>query len=130
MYRNQKTNWEDIVHQIVYHLKRYGVKKCLVETNGIGDVVYEMLIKEGAKGILIPFTTTSDSKQDIIERLINKIEKGLIMIPSKKLFPALYSELSTFSYDYNPRSRKVKYQAAGSAHDDTVMSLAFCSQYQ
>jgi len=45
-------------------------------------------------------------------------------MPSKELFQALYSELSTFTYEYNPKTRNIRYGHPAGMHDDTVMSLA------
>ena len=125
IYRDQKKDWNDMVHNINTYLKQYGVKKCLVESNSIGDTVIDMLIKGGAKNIIEPFATTPGSKPELIERLIVAFEQGTIRIPIKDVFPALYTELSSFTYTYNPKTRQVKYGAPNGSYDDCVMSLAF-----
>lgn len=125
IYRDNKKYWDSIIYNIINRLKSYKVSKCFVESNSIGDVVIDMLNKSGGRGIIVPFTTTNNSKQDIIEKLIVAFERGLIKIPTKELCPILYSELTNFSYDYNPRSRIIKYGAPVGYHDDCVMSLSF-----
>ena len=128
VYRDNKKEWDIIMRNIIYYLKYYNVKKCLVETNNIGDVVFDMLKKGGAGNIIIPFSTTNKSKQDIIEKLIVQFENMNIRIPSNILFPPLFQELSSFTYKYNPRTRTVKYEAPTGIHDDCVISLALANE--
>ncbi len=40
----------------------------------------------------------------------------------------LLKELEVFSYEYNPKTRSVKYSAPFGFHDDGVMSLAIAYQ--
>ena len=53
--------------------------------------------------------------------------EGSIQIPSKKLFNPLYQELETFTYDYNPKTRSIKYGHPTGLHDDCVISLALAN---
>ena len=48
----------------------------------------------------------------------------VIKIPQSSLFSWLYNELSMFTYDYNPKTRSIKYGHPAGQHDDTVISLA------
>jgi hypothetical protein len=51
-----------------------------------------------------------------------------IKLPTQELNPDLYKELASFTYEYSPKSRKVKYGAAKGFHDDTIISLALAYQ--
>jgi hypothetical protein len=96
-----------------------------VEVNSVSDLFYDLLSKR-CKNIHT-FTTTNNSKQEIIEGLILDINEGNIRIPSRTLFPSLYDELSIFSYEYSPKTRSVKYGAPNGFHDDCVMSLCMAN---
>ena len=50
-----------------------------------------------------------------------------IQIPNEGLFPALSHELEIFTYEYNPKTRNIKYGHPPGMHDDTVMSLAIAN---
>jgi hypothetical protein len=64
----------------------------------------------------------------MIEDLIMAMNEQKITLPTKDLNPDLYRELSVFTYDWSPRSRKVKYGAPSGSHDDCVISLAIAYQ--
>lgn len=123
VYSDKQKSWDTITNNVINHLRRYNSPKCVVEVNSIGDVVYEMLKKKGYNN-LQPFTTGSN-KQNLIENLIVAFENKEIIIPSIKVFPDMYNELSAFTFEYSPRSRTIKYAAPQGLHDDIVMSLAF-----
>lgn len=68
-----------------------------------------------------PFVTTSKSKQSIVEDLIVKfenIELGIIGHDWQ------VNELEVFTYEYNLKTRAIKYSAPVGLHDDYVMSRA------
>ena len=97
----------------------------MVEVNSIGDVIYEQIKKQWSD--THPFVTSSKSKNEIIEGLILDVNEQGIRIPSKDLFPALQSELEVFTYEYNPKTRNIRYGHPNGLHDDTVMSLAIAN---
>lgn len=96
------------------------------EVNNIGDVLYENIKKQYA-GVQ-PFITNNDTKQNMIEDLIMGMNEAKLLLPSKELNESLYRELTSFTYEYSPRTRKVKYGAPNGFHDDTVISLALAFQ--
>jgi hypothetical protein len=124
IYRNNQTEWSTLINDLSALINKYNAT-AYVEVNSIGDVVYEQL-KSKVKQIE-PFVTSNKSKAEIIEGLILDLNEGNIKIPSKELFPALYNELSVFTYEYNPKSRSVRYGAPNGHHDDCVMSLALAN---
>ena len=52
------------------------------------------------------------------------MNESTIKIPHEDLFPTLIQELEVFTYDYNPKTRNIKYGHPNGMHDDTVISLA------
>jgi len=52
------------------------------------------------------------------------MNESKLKLPTQELNADLYKELSVFTYEYSPKSRKVKYGSPVGFHDDTVISLA------
>ena len=124
VYRTNQKEWKYIINDFV-ELLNENKATALIEVNSIGDVIYEQ-IKSRYRDIH-PFTTTNKSKQEVIEGLILDLNEGSVGIPSKKLFNPLYGELETFTYDYNPNTRSIKYGHPTGLHDDCVISLALAN---
>ena len=118
---NQK-DWSLIVQDINSLLRKYPSSSILCETNGIGDVVFDLLKKSNNN--IRPFLTTNESKNEIIEELIYAFQTNSIIIPTKELFHPLHQELQTYSFEYSPKTRRIIYGALSGFHDDCVMSLA------
>jgi len=113
--------WNVIVDKVVQRINEF---KChtYVEVNGVGDPIFEQVKqKVNDSNLIQPFVTTSKSKQDIIEQLVvanqNKEVKFLDI-------EWLLKELDLFTYDYNPKTKSVKYSAPSGFHDDGVMATA------
>lgn len=119
--RERQNVWNVIISEVVKVLREYN-PRVYIEINGIGDPIYEQIRKQYSQAD--PFLTTNDSKQNIIEELILGLNEEKVQLPTQDLNPDLYRELSVFTYEYSPRTRRVKYGAPSSFHDDMVMSLA------
>ena len=101
----------------VYH--RYSLTSMVVEANSIGRPVIDELVSRGLA--IIAFTTTSATKQSIIQGLQAAFENAQIKIVNN---PVLVGELLSFESKRNP-SGGFSYSAPAGMHDDCVMSLAF-----
>ena len=101
----------------VYH--RYGLTSMVVESNSIGRPVIDELVTRGLN--IVPFTTTSATKQAIIQSLQSAFENGLIRVLDE---PVLIGELLSFE-SKRSASGSFSYSAPDGMHDDCVMSLAF-----
>ena len=121
IYRNNLQDWSTMVSEIMVLIRKWNAT-VLVETNSIGDVIFEQVKKQWSD--THPFVTSNKSKNDIIEGLAVDLNQGQVQIPSQELFQALWFELDIFEYDYSPKTRTIRYAAPKSFHDDTVMSLA------
>ena len=124
IYRQRQNSWNVIVSEVVKNLKEFNAR-CTIEINGLGDPIFEQIKKQYPN--IEPFFTSNDSKQNIIEELIMTLNEEKIKLPTKDLNPDLHKELSVFTYEYSPKTRKVKYGAPSSMHDDMVMSLALAN---
>ena len=120
IYRANHKEWGTMVAEILVLVKKYGAT-VLIEVNSIGDVIYELFKKQWND--THPFVTSNSSKQEIVEGLILDFNEGSVKIPSNELNPVLTNELEIFTYDYNPKTRSIKYGHPQGLHDDTVLSL-------
>lgn len=121
IYRDNQTEWSTMTRNILEKIRKWNATT-MVEVNSIGDVIFEQIKKQWAD--THPFVTSSKSKNEIIEGLILDMNESTVKIPNEELFPSLYSELSVFTYEYNPKTRNIRYGHPSGLHDDTVMSLA------
>jgi len=102
--------------EAIYH--RYHMTSMVVESNSIGRPVIDELVTRGLN--IIPFTTTSATKQSIIQNLQAAFENGQIRILN---YPVLIGELLSFESKRNA-SGGFSYSAPDGMNDDCVMSLA------
>jgi hypothetical protein len=115
-------DWSAIINNIVAVLNKYK-PKTLVEANGAQDAIFEQIRNavNYPKTSIKPFVTTSKSKQSIVEDLIVGFENKELSIIG---YDWQVSELQTFTYEYNLKTRAIKYSAPVGLHDDYVMSRA------
>ena len=118
------STFEQIGGEFVRRLKRFGSPSGYVETNGIGEAIYQVVSRDirGTRS----FVTTNDSKTIMIRKLILDIQNGNVELPSKELYPILYNELSAFTYKVNPNGT-IQFGHPSGGHDDTVISLALAN---
>ena len=121
IYRANAQEWTTMVNQIMTRVRKWNAT-VMVEVNSIGDVIFEQIKRQWQD--THPFVTTNKSKNEIIEGLILDMNETNIMIPNKELFPWLLSELEVFTYEYNPKTRSLRYGHPVGLHDDCVISLA------
>jgi hypothetical protein len=124
-YRERQKSWDIIISELLVKLRKWK-PVCLAEVNSIGDVLYENLKKQYPS--VQPFVTSQESKQNMIEDLIMGMNENKLMLPTPELNSDLYRELSVFTYEYSPKTRKVKYGAPNGFHDDCVISLGLAFQ--
>lgn len=124
VYRNQRAEWSTMVSEIMQLVRKYSAT-VMVEVNSIGDVIFEQIKQEWQD--THPFVTSSKSKQEIIEGLILDMNEVNVTIPDDKLFEPLIRELEVFTYEYNPKTRSIRYGHPQGLHDDCVISLALAN---
>ena len=124
IYRANAQEWTTMTEEIVKRVKSWNAT-VMVEVNSIGDVIFEQIKKQWSD--THPFTTSSKSKQEIIEGLILDMNNSIIQMPDRELFQTLWDELTVFTYEYNPKTRSIRYGHPSGLHDDTVISLAIAN---
>jgi len=124
MYSTREKSYDIIIEEVVKILNVYN-PLTYIEVNGVGDVFYDILIKRYSN--LVAWRNTNEAKSNIIELLVHQISTQSIKLPTEELYKPLDFELKVFTYEYNPRSRKVFYMAEKPHHDDNVLSLAICN---
>lgn len=113
--------WNSIVSKVINIINKYEAY-AMVEVNSIGDAIFEQIVN-GAnnKSRINPFVTTSKSKQDAIEQLVVACQNKEVQFLQVDW---LKKEMEIFGYEYNPKTKSVKYSAPNGFHDDGVMATA------
>ena len=124
IYRDNQKDWSTMQNGIIQLARKYSAT-IMIEVNSMGTVVYETIKKQYQD--THPFTTSMQSKNDIVESLILAFNENQIQIPSQALFPELHQELEVFEMSYNPKTRNVRYAARTPFHDDIVMALCIAN---
>jgi len=113
--------WHNITSKIAKKIDEYNAIT-LVEVNSIGDAILEQIRGKVAKPRNInPFVTTAKSKNDAIESLaVGTQQSEATFLP----VDWLQKEFDVFTFEYNAKSRTVKYGAPYGFHDDGIMATA------
>ena len=94
------------------------LRSVMVEMNSIGRIYYENLRRKIDVNIK-QFTTTNQTKRNIVEQLVTAFQTGRISIPDDK---ELLKQLQHFSAEKTKTG--YTYNGADGVHDDYVMALA------
>jgi hypothetical protein len=124
MWRDNRIEYSQIVDKVAEVCRHYKVRDLLVEVNGVGDPIFEMIKKKYSR--TSPLFQTNQTKENIIRRLMGDIQDTTLELPSPNLFPALAEELEIFEYEVLP-SGKIRYTHPQGFHDDCVLSLAIAN---
>lgn len=112
-----QADWTTTTRKVI---ETIGYKPANIDSTGVGDPIFELVSKECSGAISFKFT--SQSKQQLMERLAVSIQKGTISV----LEGTMQDELEQFEYQYSKTG--VKYSAPDGMHDDTVVSLALANE--
>jgi len=112
------------IEQIIATAAEYGNARVIIDSTGLGKVVYEMLLKRGV--FVEDFTFSGKSKEELIGKLRLFISRKYISIPDEEV---LENELNSFEYKIRNEKtgeplRYTQYGPAKGYHDDAVDSLA------
>ena len=119
----EKRNGENITSiatAFIQVLSRYNIVGGYIETNGIGRAMYDLIQPKYRK--IQSFTTTQDSKTQIVRTLIEDIEEMSVELPSKELNADLYNEMSLYTYKLG-NNGKLSFSHPNGQHDDLVDAL-------
>lgn len=117
--RFNKAETPELVNNLVDFYNKWKPKKVILESNNQGLPVYGMLKQSGVYGIEL-FNTNSNSKADIINKLMAAFAKKEIMILNDE---RVKEEMKAFTYKLS-KTGKIAFGAAY-GHDDVVMATAF-----
>jgi len=102
--------------EALYH--KYGKPLIYIDSTGVGDPIYEDLLKRGLRAEAYKFT--EQTRKDLLVNLALKLEQGIIRIPDNEI---LKSELQSFRYELTETGR-TKIVVPEGLHDDAAISLA------
>lgn len=106
--------------RVVELSRRYGNARILVDSTGVGDPVYDGLVRMGAP--VQGYKFTNASKADLIENLSLVMERGEVTFPDTPESKVMVNELQVYGYKKTPAGLTV-YGAPEGCHDDTVIAL-------
>lgn len=110
----------ELRQRIVSAYKTFMPVQTTIESNNQGLPIIQDLQKQIPN--LEPFYTTSDTKAEIINKLIAAFSLKEIYILDDN---TIIDELNAFIFRFSPTG-KITFEAASGFHDDIVMSLAIC----
>lgn len=92
------------------------------EQNSLGKPQIELL--QERNHMVTPKVTTNTSKAEMVAKLQNAFEQhDITLIDDKRQT----NELASYSYEYNPQTGKVTYNAPQGLHDDICIALSYAN---
>ena len=129
MERMQRLDYSVQAERFVSLLAKWHVSTCVIESNGPGEPVYEMVLRDmhqrraefgNSPCEIVTFATTAQSKKQMIDALVIAFERNEITIlPDEDLINEFESYRMTTSDAGN-----IRFGAAEGAFDDRVMACA------
>lgn len=101
-------------------MSQYNIVGGYIETNGIGRAMYDLVSPRFKK--VRPFTTTQDSKTELVRKLIADVESMKIELPDDTLCTQLHTEFANYTYKMSPTG-KLTFTHAPGQHDDYLDAL-------
>lgn len=118
----EKVNYTELIPLINNEIKKHNVEYCYVETNGVGAPIMSFLTSQNSS-VYKPWTTTNDTKNNLVEDLMIAFEQNKIVILDDQI---LINQLDCFEVQFT-RTGKQTFNGVG-AKDDRVMSLGIAWQ--
>jgi hypothetical protein len=115
---------QTIAQEFIQILSRYSIAGGYIETNSIGQAMFDIIfpkIRKAKKWVM-----TQDSKMKIVRNMIEDLENGIVELPSKDLEPQCYREFSLYTYKLSPNG-KLSFSHPSGEHDDLVDSICMCN---
>jgi len=121
IYRTNKIDAELLYTKVENEVNRWttnaGRPEVVMDTTGMGDPMYDTLVKKAIS--IFPVKFTNKSKFEMVKNLMTLFNKGEIKIPRCEW---LIDELKCYGYERLPSGR-YRYGAPTGKHDDGVTSL-------
>ena len=124
-YKEEGMDYEEFKERIKsFYLKHdNSLAAAYFEVNN-NDLLFDDLTDDDRLYKLIPFTTSAQSKPEIIRNLIKLFEDRVIKIPKNT---DLIKELYDFKSKRNAITGNLQFSNTDGKHDDMVISLAICA---
>jgi hypothetical protein len=119
--RFNNLDWNYQKQKILDAWKKFNGAQLIVDSTGVGDVVYDDLVRAGI-GVQ-GYKFTNSTKKSLIQNLMLSIENREIKFPH---IDTLITELETFEYDMSA-SGNIRYNAPDGMHDDAVIALGLAN---
>jgi hypothetical protein len=126
--RMNQANYPVQAERLITLLQQYGVRRCVIESNGPGEPFYDNLLHDlhrrrlefQGQPALIPFATMAQSKRQMIDALTIAFERGQITIlPDEQLV----NEFEAFEMSQTAAGT-LRFAAPEGGWDDRVMACA------
>lgn len=119
VFRVRQKSSDFCINQIIEQAENFMPSKVIIEKNGVGAVVSEILSKKLAKYMVEPYNTNRPNKISNTDRVAYLLEREELLLPRDPF----YQELLMFQQMENGDRR-----AGEGSHDDSVMALALAVQ--
>lgn len=117
--RFHQQSWDKVKLRIRNMNRKYDNCLVVMDSTGVGDVIYDELSNEGMN--IEPFHFTSSTKTSLIQELQVNLELMKITYPPVDV---LVNELLAFAYEIKKDSGRIVYNAPDGYHDDCVIAIA------
>jgi len=122
--RYNRVDWETQVQRVKTSLDKYNRAMATVDTTGVGEPVYESLLRAGVN--VTPYPFTARSKDALINSLAMLLESSSLTLPRPELWPEGIDELESFEYSVTDAGN-VRTGSPAGYHDDCVIGLALAA---
>jgi hypothetical protein len=122
--RFNRLPWGVQLDRIVAYINRYPGAEVWIDATGGVNTIPDQVRALCPNRNIQSFIFTNSSKGDLINSLAMKIERENISILPD---PVQVSELKSYEYTFNARTRNVSMNAPEGMHDDTVIALALAA---
>lgn len=122
--RFTRMDWSQQVARIRAALARYGDPEVWIDSTGVGEPIYEMLLEAGCD--VRPYVLTHSSKAALVNNLVLMLESGDVELLSPDEAPEVVDEMEGFEYSVT-NAGNVTCSAPSGGHDDCVISLGLAA---
>ena len=114
------TPYSAVIAEVLRAYGKFGFIRLAMDRSGVGEGVYEQLVRELGESVVEGFKFTAERKAELLAKLKMLMEKGHLELPHDKL---LISQLNSIQYELSSSGRLL-FRHPPRGHDDAVMALA------
>lgn len=125
MERFRHKNYDEMSARIHRCATIFNINAVAIDATGVGAALCDSFRNKYTDVILHEYHFTADSKSTWLSNLLTAMQRDIIKCPDDDI---IRGELQTFIFKVNPDTKRIKLQAYGNLHDDTVVTLAMLVQ--